>query len=471
MANTPRLLLWTIALCLVSAATVSACAAARRVVHSSDSVHERSEAVAQAIDRGPARSVILLIGDGMGDSEITIARNYQVGAAGRLALDTLPFTGEYTTYTLQETNPALPEYVADSAGAGTAWATGHKTSNNRVSVDAGSNRPLTTLLELSQKKGLRTGNITTAELTDATPAVLDAHVNHRSCEGPADMAKCPAFKKGAGGLGSIAEQTIDHHVDVLLGGGRSRFDQEIDGGPYAGLTVLQSALAQNYRLVEDAARLADVQPGGKVLGLFAAGNMTAEWTGKPAQRYPGSGPQRCVEGNRPQREPSLAAMTRKAIELLDRDDGSAGWMGTQPPGFFLQVEGAAIDKHDHAADPCGQIGETVAFDAAVRVALDYATTHPDTLVLVTADHGHTSQIIPPPDHQDHSPGMFSTLITADRANMTVNYATNLPDHMQTHTGTQIRIAAQGPQAANVLGVTDQTALFSLIARALDLDTH
>jgi alkaline phosphatase len=380
-----------------------------------------------------------------------------------------PFTGAYTTYSVQEANPALPDYVSDSASTATAWATGHKTSSGRLSTAAGSNRPLTTLLELAQQKGLRTGNVTTAELTDATPAALDAHVNHRSCEGPADMARCPAFRKSAGGPGSIAEQTIDHQVDVLLGGGRSRFDQEIDGGPYAGLTVVQSALARNYRVIDDAGRLANTAPGGKLLGLFAPGDMTAEWTGKSAQRYPGGGPQRCLEGKRPEREPSLAAMTSKAIELLDHAAGSAGWLGSQPPGFFLQVEGAAIDKHDHAADPCGQIGETIAFDAAVHVALDYAAAHPDTLVIVTADHGHTSQIIPPPEPQDHSPGVFSTLITADKANMTVNYATNLAGHMQQHTGTQIRIAAQGPQAANVLGVTDQTALFSLIARALNLD--
>ena len=62
-------------------------------------------------------------------------------------------------------------------------------------------------------------------------------------------------------------------------------------------------------------------------------------------------------------------------------------------GFFLQIEGASIDKQDHAANPCGQIGETVAFDAAVKTALDYQKSHPDTLVVVTADHGHTSQIV------------------------------------------------------------------------------
>ena len=446
----------SMATCALLAATLMGCAATRKSVGAGD----RTPAIAGALNDGRARSVILLIGDGLGDSEITIARNYQVGAAGRLALDTLPFTGECTTYTVQEANPALPDYVGDSAATATAWSTGHKTSNGRLSTSPASDQPLTTLLEVAQENGLRTGNVTTAELTDATPAALDAHVNRRSCQGPADMAQCPKYKKSAGGPGSIAEQTVDHHVDVLLGGGRSRFEQTIDGGPYAGQTVIQSAIAQGYTVIGLVPALSAMQPGGKLLGLFAPGNMGLEWRGKPAQRYPGSGPQRCVEGARPPTEPSLAAMTRKAIELLDHD---------APRGFFLQVEGASIDKCAHAADPCGQIGETVAFDAAVQVALDYAAAHPDALVIVTGDHGHTSQIVPAPESKDHNPGVVSTLITADGVNMTVSYATNLPGRAQEHTGTQIRIAAQGPQAANVVGVTDQTALFSLIARALSLD--
>jgi alkaline phosphatase len=418
--------------------------------------------LARALNEGRARSAILLIGDGLGDSEITIARNYQVGAAGRLALDRLPFTGACTTYVVQEANPALPDYVGDSAATATAWATGHKTSHGRLSTAPQSDQPLKTLLELAQEKELRTGNVSTAELTDATPAALDAHVNQRNCEGPADMALCPKYARAAGGPGSIAEQTVDHHVDVLLGGGRRRFEQTIEGGPYAGQTVIQSAIAQGYTVIGLAPALSAIQPGGKLLGLFAAGNMAPEWRGEPAKRYPGSGPQRCVEGVRPPNEPSLATMTRKAIELLDHDAAH---------GFFLQVEGASIDKWEHAADPCRQIGETVAFDAAVQVALEYAAAHPDTLIVVTGDHAHTSQIVPPPQPKDHSPGVFSTLITADGANMTVQYATNLPGRSQEHTGTQIRIAAQGPQAVNVVGVSDQTALFALIARALGLQGH
>jgi alkaline phosphatase len=179
---------------------------------------------------GRAKNIILFIGDGMGDSEITAARNYHVGAGGRLALDTLPFTGTVTTFALQEGDPSKPDYVTDSAAGGTAWATGKKTSNGRISTSAKTDQPLKTILELAKELGYRTGNVSTAELTDATPAVLGAHVNSRRCQGPADMKDCDKYRKGAGGPGSIAEQLVDHKIDVLLGGGKQRFDQVIDGG-------------------------------------------------------------------------------------------------------------------------------------------------------------------------------------------------------------------------------------------------
>jgi alkaline phosphatase len=427
-------------------------------------LHDRTQVVADALRGGRARNVILLIGDGMSDSEITMARNYHVGAAGRLALDTLPFSGSYTTYAVQEQNPALPDYVVDSAASATAWATGRKTSNQRLSTAASTGERLTTILELAQANGLATGNVTTAELTDATPAALAAHVNHRRCQGPGDMAACPSDEKSAGGPGSIAEQLVDHHVDVLLGGGQQRFDETIQAGPYAGQTVLQSATAQGYTVITDSTGLRAIEPAQRVLGLFATAEMTPEWSGTPALVYPGSGPQRCRENQRPEAEPSLAEMTRTAIDLLERSPAGRN------KGFFLQVEGASIDKRAHVADPCGQIGETVAFDAAVRVALAYAAAHPDTLVIVTGDHAHSAQIVPPLTPQDHGPGLLSTLITADGEPMTISYATNVPGRFEEHTGAQVRIAAIGPQAANVMGVTDQTDLFHTMSRALGLES-
>jgi alkaline phosphatase len=187
--------------------------------------------------------------------------------------------------------------------------------------------------------------------------------------------------------------------------------------------------------------------------------MSLEWKGELALAFPGSGPQTCLQGQRPAIEPSLAEMTQKAIELLQGGKG-----------FFLQVEGASIDKQDHAQNPCGQIGETVAFDKAIAVGLGFAEKHPDTLIIVTADHGHASQIIEAvdPDQRNH-PGAFSVLTTLEGAPMTVNYGTEPAGMSQSHTGTQVRIAAQGPQAANVLGVTNQTDLFHTMARALGVE--
>ena len=422
---------------------------------------DRTEEIRRAIQGGRARNVILFIGDGMGDSELTIARNYQVGANGRLAMDKLLFTGEYTTYSVQESSPRLPDYVTDSAASGSGWATGHKTSNGRISTAAGSSgvAPLTTILEMAQKAGFRTGDVSTAEITDATPAVLASHVNDRSCQGPANMASCPAYKKAAGGPGSIAEQEVDHHVDVILGGGKQRFDQIIREGPFAGKSVIESARAQGYTVVTDASGLSAAKPGQRILGLFAHGNMSLEWSGQPAMPFPGSGPQSCTQGKRPTNEPSLADMTAKALALLKGDKG-----------FFLQVEGASIDKQDHAQNPCGQIGETIALDKAVAVALDFAEKNPDTLIIITGDHGHTSQIIEPVDPgQKNHPGAFSVLTTLEGAQMTVNYATEPPGTSQSHTGTEIRVAAQGPQAANVLGITNQTDLFHTMARALGVE--
>ncbi len=400
-----------------------------------------------------ARNVILLIGDGLGDSEITLARNYLVGAGGRLALDKLPFTGQMTTYSVREDAPDKPDYTSESASTSTAWSTGTKTADGRISTSAGTDRDLTTMLELAQKAGYRTGNVSTADITDATPAAAMAHVANRGCQGPSNMTKCPQDKKSAGGPGSIAEQSVDHGVDVLLGGGLGRYQQVIDGGPYAGQTVLQAATALGYRITSDRDSMLAATPGQKLLGLFTPSHMSVQWTGLQAAN-PTSGPQRCSENQRPATEPSLAEMTRKAIDLLE---------GRR--GFFLQVESASIDKRGHGSQPCEQIGETANLDEAVKVALEYARKHPETLVIVTGDHAHTSQIV----DLDATPAGFSSqLITNEGETMMVTYGTGNTPSGQEHTGTQIRVAARGPHAAHVAGLIDQTEIFRIVTRAMGL---
>jgi len=251
-----------------------------------------------------------------------------------------------------------------------------------------------------------------------------------------------------------------------MGGGKARFDQTITGGPFTGRTVIDQATALGYTVATDQAGLDAARPGGKFLGLFAPVNMDLEWTGPLAKPYPGPAATACTESNptRPATMPHLADMTSKAIDLL-----STKVKHDRSRGFYLQVEGASIDKQDHAENPCGQIGETVEFDRAIQVALDFAKRNPDTLIIVTADHGHTSQIIDPATATDHTPGAMATIMTHEGQPMTLNYATNLDGRSQSHTGTEVRVAAQGPQAANVVGITDQTDLFHTMARALGVE--
>ncbi|WP_240675404.1 alkaline phosphatase, partial [Cellulomonas endophytica] len=109
--------------------------------------------------------------------------------------------------------------------------------------------------------------------------------------------------------------------------------------------------------------------------------------------------------------------------------------------------------------------ETVDLDEAVQVALEYAKTAGDTLVVVTADHAHSSQIVYP---GSTTPGLTRTLLTSDGAPMTIAYGTAEEGDSQAHTGAQVRIAAYGPRATNVLGLTDQTDLYFTMRNALRL---
>lgn len=419
---------------------------------------DQTEALKASLSNKTVKNVILLIGDGMGDSEITSARNYAEGAGGYFkGIDALPLTGQYTHYSLDK-KTHKPNYVTDSAASATAWSTGVKSYNGALGVDV-NGKDHATLLELAKAAGFATGNVSTAELQDATPAAQISHVTSRKCYGPEETSeKCPTNALENGGRGSITEQLLKTRADVTLGGGAKSFAQLAKSGEFQGKSLKEQATAQGYQWVENADELSAITLADQtkpLLGLFSAGNMPVRWSG-PKASYHGNidKPAVTCEIN-PQRTsdiPTLAAMTEKAIDLLK----------TQQKGFFLQVEGASIDKQDHAANPCGQFGETVDLDEAVQKALEFARKDGNTLVIVTADHAHSSQII---EADAKAPGLTQTLTTKDGAPMTISYG-NSEEDSQGHTGTQLRIAAYGPHAANVVGLTDQTDLFFTIKNAM-----
>lgn len=462
-----------------------------------------------------AKNVILFLGDGMGDSEITVARDYLKGANGHFdgldavgqpsALDDVQAgTGQYTTFSVgngskdsavgkdgdgklvANPNPGKLTPVTDSSASGSAWATGTKTYNNAVDVDIYGN-PQLNLFELAKAAGKATGNVTTAEIQDATPAVLESHSSERACYGPqgkTDGTSNNASKqclinqlKENGGIGSISEQLLDTRADVTIGGGSKYFRQTVQGGEYKGKTVWEQAKEMGFQTVENdpaAMNALQYKDGQPVLALMSDGNMPTKFNpSKATDKDPAkdANPTVCTPnadwlGNQGS---SLKDMTKKALDLLN--DNPNG----QKNGFFLQVEGASIDKQDHAGNACGQIGETDDFDQAIAYAMQNVDLK-NTLVIVTADHAHTSQIL----NAQPAYALSTVLKTADGNNMVVSYGTAQEDSRDTdggynggdmeHTGTQLRIAASGPGAQRVIGLTDQTDNFYTIAGALGLAT-
>lgn len=462
-----------------------------------------------------AKNVILFLGDGMGDSEITVARDYLKGAnvhfdgldaVGQPSAlgDVQAGTGQYTTFSVgngskdsavgkdgdgklvANPNPGKLTSVTDSSASGSAWATGTKTYNNAVDVDIYGN-PQLNLFELAKAAGKATGNVTTAEIQDATPAVLESHSSERACYGPqgkTDGTSNNASKqclinqlKENGGIGSISEQLLDTRADVTIGGGSKYFRQTVQGGEYKGKTVWEQAKEMGFQTVENdpaAMNALQYKDGQPVLALMSDGNMPTKFNpSKATAKDPAkdANPTVCTPnadwlGNQGS---SLKDMTKKALDLLN--DNPNG----QKNGFFLQVEGASIDKQDHAGNACGQIGETDDFDQAIAYAMQNVDLT-NTLVIVTADHAHTSQIL----NAQPAYALSTVLKTADGNNMVVSYGTAQDDSRDAdggynggdmeHTGTQLRIAASGPGAQRVIGLTDQTDNFYTIAGALGLAT-
>ena len=472
------------------------------------SQHGGAQRIAGVYGNATAKNVILFIGDGMGDSEITVARNYLHGANGSFdGLDRIgqpnlntaeAGTGQYTTFSLGSSssdgkypkaggineNAGVVTPVTDSSASGSAWATGTKTYNNAVDIDINGN-PQLNLIELAKAKGLATGNVTTSEIQDATPAVLESHSTERSCYGPQGKTdgssnnadkQCRAEQlKENGGIGSISEQLLDTRADVTIGGGSKYFRQTVQGGEYAGKTVWEQAQAMGYQTVENdpaAMNALEYKEGQPVLALMSDGNMPTKFNpSKATTQNPAkdANPTVCTMNDKwlGNQGSSLADMTKKALDLLEANPDS------DANGYFLQVEGASIDKQDHAGNACGQIGETDDFDQAIAYAMKTVDLS-NTLVIVTADHAHTSQIL----NAQPAYALSTVLKTADGNNMVVSYGTAEADSRDedggynggdmAHTGTQLRIAASGPGAQRVIGLTDQTDNFYTIANTLGL---
>ena len=278
--------------------------------------------------------IILFIGDGMSYPQRMIAEEYSVKMGmGKLAMNHLPFHA--TTRT-----SSANSIITDSAASGTAIACGVKTNNGMIGVDPGKKR-LQSSAELARDKKWKVGIISTMVINHATPASFFGH----------RVSRQQYYDLGL--------DLIDSNFDFFAGGGI----RQVQGkGKVKDLfkrpDLYELARKKGYKTLNSKKEFMALKPGcGKVIYSAAPGYMI------PDMDTPADGT-------------TLADMTVKALELLKN-----------PKGFFLMVEGGAIDSFGHGNAPRGNIGETLALDKAVKAALAFQKKHPeDTLIIVTADH-------------------------------------------------------------------------------------
>jgi len=250
--------------------------------------------------------------------------------AARLYAGTNLFFESFPYRTIMETASASST-VTDSAAGATAMATGIRVNNGVISLKLpGDGSELETLLEYFKGKGKSTGLVATAYITHATPAAFGAHETSRY------------------NTNEIADDYLNQtKPNVLFGGGGNGM-------------VASNAIAAGYTVVTDTNELfaLDTDVETFVSGQFGSGVLPYEVRG--------------VHGNLPH----LHQMVQVALDILDND----------PDGFFLMIEGSAIDLAGHGNYLAGNIHETIEFANSVKTVADWMGDRQDTLLLVTADH-------------------------------------------------------------------------------------
>ncbi|MBO1271203.1 alkaline phosphatase [Shewanella sp. 4t3-1-2LB] len=280
--------------------------------------------LAPALAPSRPKNVIIMIGDGMGPAYTTAYRYFKDNPDTEEVEQTV---FDRLLVGMASTYPArVSGYVTDSAAAATALATGSKSYNGAISVDL-QKQPLETIMERAKKRGLSTGVAVTCQVNHATPAAFLSHNESRK------------------NYDEIAATYINTDADVLLGGGQKYFTTP----------MLEAFRNKGYQVINDFNLLQNVtQP--KVLGLFA--DVQLPWAVDEPDAH------------------RLSTMTNKALALLSQN----------PQGFVLMVEGSQIDWAGHDNDIVAAMGEMDEFAHAVEAVEQYVRSHPDTLMVVTADH-------------------------------------------------------------------------------------
>ncbi len=304
-------------LCSVSAIIIAVTLLSSSLI----SANLTSEETEVSIREIPKTSIILMIGDGTGFEQLELANLVEYGLTDNLTLEKLPYYASVRTADYENK-------ITDSTSAATAMATGYKTLDGYLGINA-TGEEVENIVEIAQKLGKSTGIVVTSEIYKATPA---GFMVHGDIEYDYD---------------EVIDQIIESNVDILFGG----------GSDYLTTERIDILLNYDYNITYTRDEFL-ILNSSKIVGLFDGGML-------PEERYRNT-----------TLVPSLAEMTSKALELLSIND----------EGFFLMIEGSQIDWGCHENDVVYAALEAIAFDYAVEIAYEYVQTHPDTILIVTADH-------------------------------------------------------------------------------------
>lgn len=286
------------------------------------------------------KNIIFCVADGMAMATVTMANYYQQITAGRSSYWMTLLNAEYAVSGLQNTR-SLNSLVTDSAAASSAWGSGRHIWNGQLNAYPDKTE-LRTLASLMQEAGVRTGLVTTTTITHATPSGFAVNCIDRDLEG------------------LIAEKHLKSGVDVLMGGGNKFFSPDLRPDKrdlYADFT------RAGYAVVKTRQELLGLEHPKKVLGIFNDSHMpfTVDHVNSPDLFAA---------------KPTLAEMVKTALASLHHS----------PKGFLLQIEGGKVDHGGHTNDLASLLYDQMAFEEAVKVAVEFALKDKETLVVITTDH-------------------------------------------------------------------------------------
>lgn len=289
-----------------------------------------------------ARNLIFLVVDGMCNGTLGLVHHWSLRNKGE-ALNWMQLYERPGLQRCLQDTASNSSPVTDSAAAASAWGCGHRVNNGSLNVDAHGKRHEPIYVR-AKRAGKKTGLISTCRVSHATPAGFVANVAHRGQES------------------RIIAQYLERGVDLILGGGARNFiQQQADGSEKDYFKKFKDA---GYHIARDADQLNRLPANGKpVLGIFSDSHIPYAIDRKNERSLANV--------------PALTDMFRAGLKQMEGAE----------EGFLLQIEAGRVDHAGHANDPGAILHEQLEFDGCIPIALEYIEKHPDTLLIVTTDHG------------------------------------------------------------------------------------